>query len=91
LRNQNATDDELFDEFDARATETLQVLDETQTRLDATTAKYDVEEALKNQRESDLQTKMEQDAFNQRSADREQWFNDLSSDAATAQTQLTSN
>lgn len=34
---------------------------------------------------------MEQDAFNQRSADREQWFNDLSSDAETAQTQLTSN
>jgi hypothetical protein len=91
LRNQNATDDELFDEFDARATETLQVLNETQTKLDATTAKYDVEFALKTQRESDLATQMEQQAFNQRSADREQWFNDLSRDAQTAQTALTSN
>lgn len=91
LRNQNATDDELFDEFDARATETLQVLNETQTKLDATTAKYDVENALKTQRESDLQTQMEQQAFEQRSNDREQWFNDLSRDAETAQTDLTNN
>lgn len=91
LRNQNATDDELFDEFDARATETLQVLNETQTKLDATTAKYDVEYALKTQRESDLQTQMEQQAFEQRSNDREQWFNDLSRDAETAQTDLTNN
>lgn len=91
LRNQNATDDELFDEFDARATETLQVLNETQTKLDATTAKYDVEYALKTQRESDLQTQMEQQAFEQRSNDREQWFNDLSRDAETAQTDLTAN
>jgi DNA repair exonuclease SbcCD ATPase subunit len=47
LRNQNATDDELFDEFDARATQTLTVLEETQTKLDATTALYEVEYALK--------------------------------------------
>jgi hypothetical protein len=47
LRNQNATDDELFDEFDARATQSLQALNETQTKLDATTAKYEVEYALK--------------------------------------------
>lgn len=60
LRNQNATDDELFDEFNARATQTLTVLEETQTKLDATTALYDVEYALKQQRESDLQTQMEQ-------------------------------
>lgn len=91
LRNQNATDDELFDEFDARATQTLTVLQETQTKLDATTAKYDVEYALKTQRESDLQTQMEQQAFEQRSNDREQWFNDLSRDAETAQTDLTNN
>jgi hypothetical protein len=34
---------------------------------------------------------MEQQAFDQRSAEREQWFNDLSRDAQTAQTALTDN
>lgn len=68
MRNTNAVDDELFDEFNARAEATLVTLNETVARLNRTTASYDVEEALKTTRDNEEAARQELQAFNERSA-----------------------
>jgi hypothetical protein len=59
LRNSNAMDDELFDEFQARANMTLATLEETQGRLAITRSKFDVEDALMTTRNNDETARLE--------------------------------
>jgi len=52
-------DDELFDEFQARANTTLATLEETQARLAITRSKFDVEDALMTTRNNDETARLE--------------------------------
>lgn len=51
LRKENALDDELFEEFTAQAEKTKKFLDEAQTKLDATTLRWEKENTLKEARD----------------------------------------
>lgn len=51
MRKENALDDELFEEFTAQAEKTKKFLDEAQTKLDATTLRWEKENTLKEARD----------------------------------------
>jgi len=47
MRKENALDDELFEEFTQQAEKTAKFLNEAQTKLEATTLRWDKEDKLK--------------------------------------------
>lgn len=51
MRKENALDDELFEEFSKQAEKTEKFLNEAQTKLDATTLRWEKENTLKEARD----------------------------------------